>query len=135
MIPQFAHWLIEGALLFGLVACLLRLQRLRSKAAGLVQCAGDASSRSDTYIAIRILNPMELARRQSWLAGTLAGISPNFVRKLVHARTVQILKEQLLDYGVDADVRLEQGRPGPGLPLRGDEAAAKPGKDNPAARL
>ncbi|WP_348674986.1 hypothetical protein [uncultured Abyssibacter sp.] len=120
MIPQSLHWLIEGGLLIALIVCLLRLRRLRVAAPVADAATTDPSSRSDTYIAIRILNPMELARRQSWLAGTLAGISPNFVRRLVHTRTVQILKEQLLDYGVDADVRLEQGRPGPGLPLKAD---------------
>ena len=110
------HWFVEVVLLTALAVALwkLRQQRTQPRTAG----DRDPEAGSDTYIAIRILNPMELARRQSWLAGTLAGISPNFVRRLVHTRTVQILKDQLLDYGVQADVRLERGRPAPGLPLK-----------------
>ena len=102
------HWFVEVVLLTALAVALwkLRQQRTQPRTAG----EGDPEAGSDTYIAIRILNPMELARRQSWLAGTLAGISPNFVRRLVHTRTVQILKDQLLDYGVQADVRLQRGR-------------------------
>ncbi len=118
MTPSHLHWLVEAVLLVALAALLWRLRQRRHDPVTAPSVQADPGAGSDTYIAIRILNPMELARRQSWLAGTLAGISPNFVRRLVHTRTVQILKDQLQDYGVQADVRLEQGRPAPGLPLK-----------------
>jgi hypothetical protein len=58
-----------------------------------------------SLISIEILNPMELAAKQSWVAGTLGSITPALVRRLVYQRATQMVREELKDHGVVAEVR------------------------------
>lgn len=61
-------------------------------------------------LAIEILNPMELAAKESWFAGALGTISPGLLRKLVYERTAKIMQDQLKDFGVEAQVSIHRGR-------------------------
>lgn len=60
-------------------------------------------------LAIEILNPMELAAKESWFADKFGSLTPRLVRKLVYERTAGILAGQMKDFGVHADVRLHRG--------------------------
>lgn len=58
-----------------------------------------------TLISIEILNPVELAAKESAIAGPVGSLAPNLIRKIVYQRTAAMLREQLLEHGVRADVR------------------------------
>lgn len=117
------HWIVSGVLFATLVAltvACVRLWRrtrvLRQQVEALATAAGAMPARVDALdtaaghprITIEILNPLELARQQSWLAGTLGTLSPSLIRRVVNDRTVKILSAQLVDYGVQAEVRVER---------------------------
>ncbi|TSD93451.1 hypothetical protein FOS14_23145 [Skermania sp. ID1734] len=57
-------------------------------------------------ITIEILNPVELARTQSRFSGVAGAVAPNLLRKVVYERAAQIMREQLLEQGVDAEVKI-----------------------------
>jgi hypothetical protein len=67
------------------------------------------AGRSD-LISIEILNPMELAARESWFAQLFGNLSPALIRKLVYERTQKILVEELKKYHVQAQVGLHRAR-------------------------
>lgn len=56
-------------------------------------------------ISIEILNPIELAAKESAIAGPVGSLAPNLIRKIVYQRTAAMLREQLLEHGVRADVK------------------------------
>ncbi len=58
-----------------------------------------------SLISIEILNPMELAAKESWVAGVLMHQTPTLVRRLVYQRASQLVREELKKYGVVAEVR------------------------------
>lgn len=60
---------------------------------------------SSALISIEILNPVELAAKESAIAGPVGSLAPNLIRRIVYQRTAAMLREQLLEYGVRADVR------------------------------
>ena len=64
---------------------------------------------SASIIGIEILNAMELARKESWFAGVFGSVSPKLVRRKVYDQAANIIKTQLLDFGVEADVRVYRG--------------------------
>ena len=59
-------------------------------------------------LSIEILNPMELAARESWFAEVFGNLSPALIRKLVYERTQKILVEELKKYHVQAQVGLHR---------------------------
>ncbi|MGH8528816.1 MAG: hypothetical protein ACRETN_03095 [Nevskiales bacterium] len=59
-------------------------------------------------ISIEILNPMQLAAKESWFASVFGTLSPALIKKIVNERTQKMLETQLKDYGVEADVRLHR---------------------------
>ncbi|MDE2150470.1 MAG: hypothetical protein KGJ55_11720 [Gammaproteobacteria bacterium] len=61
---------------------------------------------ADEAIVIAIDNPMELARRDSRLAGPLGVLAPRLIRRRVYQRTVQVLAGELSARGVRARIRL-----------------------------
>lgn len=64
-----------------------------------------------TIIAIEILNPMEIAKSRSKLAGPLSSFSPNLIRNRVYDQASEIIKVQLSEQGVEAAVSVvRQGR-------------------------
>lgn len=64
---------------------------------------------SSTIIGIEILNAMELARKESWFIGVFGSVSPKLVRRKVCEQAANIIRTQLLDFGVEADVRVYRG--------------------------
>jgi len=60
-------------------------------------------------LTIEILNPMELAAEKSWIAGTISSLSPGFIRRKVYEQTREILKDKLVDFGVEAEVKIYRG--------------------------
>jgi hypothetical protein len=63
---------------------------------------------SRDIIAIEILNPMELAAKESWFADRFGSLTPALIRRIVYARTLEIIGPQLDSFGVKADVRLHR---------------------------
>lgn len=63
----------------------------------------------ERLITIEILNPAELAATHNKYSGVAGAVAPGLIRKIVYARTVQILREQLVAQGVQADVRIHVG--------------------------
>lgn len=63
---------------------------------------------SREVIAIEILNPLELAAKESWFADKFGGVTPSLIRKIVYARTLETIGPQLSGFGVKADVRLHR---------------------------
>lgn len=61
-------------------------------------------------ITVEILNPLELAASQVKVAGPAGSVAPELIRKQVYAKTVSILKEQLVQQGVEAEVQIHESR-------------------------
>ena len=62
-----------------------------------------------SLISVEILNPMELAMRESPLAKAFGSFTPELVRREVYKEIYQRLCVQLQDQGVVAEVRLHDG--------------------------
>lgn len=63
-----------------------------------------------TLIAIEILNPFELAMRESRLAGPFGSLAPAMLRQEVYRQATERVREQLAAQGVQAEVTLVRGR-------------------------
>ncbi len=61
---------------------------------------------SSAVISIEILNPMELASKESPFAGPLGRLAPGLIRKIVYQRAADMLRQQLGEHGVQAEVRI-----------------------------
>ncbi len=59
-------------------------------------------------IALDILNPMELASRQSWFADTFGSMAAPALRKVVYDRAVKIIRQELIKHGVRAQVSIHR---------------------------
>ena len=55
-------------------------------------------------IAIEILNPMEVAKSRSKLAGPVSSFSPGLIRNRVYDQASVIIQTQLAEQGVEAEV-------------------------------
>ncbi|CAM3770744.1 hypothetical protein [Smaragdicoccus niigatensis] len=64
----------------------------------------------DRVITIEILNPLELAASQVKIAGPAGSVAPELIRRQVYSQTVSILKDQLAQQGVEAEVQIHEGR-------------------------
>lgn len=62
-----------------------------------------------SIIGIEILNAMELARKESWFIGVFGSVSPQLVRRKVYDQAANIIRDQLSDFGVEAEVRVYRG--------------------------
>ncbi|MDE0854384.1 MAG: hypothetical protein OSA97_08170 [Nevskia sp.] len=62
-----------------------------------------------SLISVEILNPMELAMRESPLAKAFGSLTPELVRREVYKEIYQRLCTQLQEQGVVAEVRLHDG--------------------------
>jgi hypothetical protein len=85
-----------------LVLRLLQLQRLLNRMALL-------PAERPSLITIEILNPFELAQKQSRLAGTFGVLAPSLLRQEVLRQAVARIRQQLEAEGVQAEVRLVRG--------------------------
>jgi hypothetical protein len=59
-----------------------------------------------SFISLEILNPVELASKESSFAGPLGNIAPGLLRKIVYQRAAAIIREDLVKHGVQAEVRI-----------------------------
>jgi hypothetical protein len=73
--------------------------------------APGAPTRGRRFISIEILNPIELAGSRGRVLGIAGSIAPGFTRRLVYDQTVKILRRQLVERHVVADVRLHTLHP------------------------
>lgn len=116
--------MISAALNLALVVALwVVLLRVRRRVAGLPQVddavdrdvdarlarALDVDSGAPMLITIRLLNPLVLAARESWFARTFGATAPNAIRKLVYDKVSRILQSELVEQGVEAEVRVSRG--------------------------
>jgi hypothetical protein len=72
-------------------------------------------------ITIEILNPIELAGNRGRLAGIVGSFAPGITRRLVYDEALKLVRRQLADHRVVADVRLHIAR--------GEEAPSPPVAD------
>ncbi len=59
-----------------------------------------------SFISLEILNPAELAAKESSFAGPLGNIAPGLLRKIVYQRAAVIIREDLVKHGVQAEVKI-----------------------------
>lgn len=64
-------------------------------------------------ISIEILNPIELAGTRHRLLGIAGSLAPGLTRRVVYDQVLRIIKQQLDEQHVVADVRLHTLRPAP----------------------
>jgi hypothetical protein len=75
-----------------------------------------SSSATRRVITIEILNPIELAGTRGRLIGIAGSLAPGLTRRIVYDQTLRILKKQLGEQHVVADVRMHTLRPVPPSP-------------------
>ena len=98
-------------------ALLARLRRLESANAALLVELGaqpadlkkELADKKAMLLIVEILNPMELARKESWFAGVAGSLAPGMVRRIVYKRTRSMMLEQLELFHVKAEVRQHVG--------------------------
>jgi hypothetical protein len=112
-----ANLLAALGLLIWAVVLRRRLQRLHETTAALAASVGaqppdtplDPGGRGGMCISIEILNMVELARKESWIAGAFGSLTPALLQRIVYARTLKIMQAQLEQFDVKAEVRLHGG--------------------------
>lgn len=109
--------LLSLLLLVLLVIVVRQLGLLQQRLSGLQQqLAGPPAlalslppSGTRTLIAIEILNPFELAVRETSLAGPAARVAPRTIKRIVYRRAADQIAEQLEAQGVRAQVTMHVG--------------------------
>ena len=115
--------LIAALNLVALVLLLWRYRRLQVQADALAREVGKLApaaalatpaldkifAAGSDVIAIEILNPIELASKESRFAELFGNLTPALIRKIVYERTVKTMTEDLKKYGVEAQVSLHHG--------------------------
>ncbi|MGB1581541.1 MAG: hypothetical protein ACPHER_08535, partial [Nevskiales bacterium] len=61
-------------------------------------------------LTIEILNPMELAAKESWFAGVFGSLAPSLLRRLVYKQAGKITQSMLADFGVDGELGIHHGK-------------------------
>lgn len=89
-----------------LAALEARSNELGARVGSLPPARGDSGGKP-MLLTIEILNPIELARKESWFAGAFGTVTPALLRRIVYAKTLVIMQEQLLHFDVKADVQLQ----------------------------
>lgn len=94
-----------GWLLWSLDRLHKRLAEMHERlgAAPTLRLAGDGSSK--TRIVIEILNPFELASRETRLAGAAAKLAPKMIERIVYERAAVQIAQQMTEQGVVAEVK------------------------------
>ena len=60
-------------------------------------------------IVMDILNPMQVAAKQSWFADRFGAMAPALIRRIVYQEAVKRSYEELARHGVEAQVKLHRG--------------------------
>lgn len=118
---QVAALVLLGILIPAIALLFARLRRQRDLLASLQQ---DQQALADAWkalpadaarllaatrsplISIEILNPVELAATESPFAGPIGTVAPELIRRIVYQRTAEILRDELRQKGVRAEVAL-----------------------------
>lgn len=87
----------------------LQLEQWGAAGLGTLASSVFATLGRPSLISVEILNPMELAMRESPLAKAFGSLTPELVRREVYKEIYQRLCLQLQDQGVVAEVRLHDG--------------------------
>lgn len=113
--------LVLGAVALALVLRLLQLQRLLRRMEAELQALAGARGlqgpeieallppERPSLITIEILNPFELAQKQSPLAGSFGVLAPGLLRQEVLRQAQARIRQQLEAEGVQAEVQLVRG--------------------------
>ena len=86
-----------------------QLEEWNTAGVGKVAPAALAALGRALLISVEILNPMELAVKESALAKAFGSLTPELVRREVYKQFYQRLCLQLQEQGVVAEVRLHDG--------------------------
>lgn len=65
-----------------------------------------ASSGKQRLITVELLNPMELAAKESWFARQFGSLTPALVHKLVYAQARERVEQQMPKFGATAEVKV-----------------------------
>ena len=105
-----AAYLLQARRVARLEQALLTLQQDQGSLAQAWQATGAEARRllpvGTALLSIEILNPLELASRESRMAGVLGQVTPTLLRKLVYERVREQLLQDLPQHGVEAEIRL-----------------------------
>jgi len=64
-----------------------------------------AAAGGKSRIAIEILNPFELAARETRFAGAAAKLAPKMIERIVYERAAVMIAQQMAEQGVKAEVK------------------------------
>jgi hypothetical protein len=78
-----------------------------------------SSSSTRRVISIEILNPIELAGTRGRWAGIAGSLAPGLTNRVVYDQAIKLVRRQLSEHDVVADVRLHVLNPDGGLPPAG----------------
>lgn len=112
-----ANLLLLSSLLAGLFVLHRRNAVLQSDAEKLMAAAGAlprdlraeaqrAGIQPGPFYTIEILNPLEVAAQESKLGKVFGGVTPTIVRREMYRQAHGIIRQQLADRGIKADVKL-----------------------------
>jgi hypothetical protein len=65
-----------------------------------------ASSGKKRLITVELLNPMQLAAKESWFARQFGTLTPALVHKLVYAQARDRVEQQMPNFGATAEVKV-----------------------------
>lgn len=107
---------IGTALLVVASLLLWRWQRVTEQLKSLSEQTGASDERAraalvhaDTMVlSIEVLNPLELARANSRIGSSLAGVAPGLVRKRVYQQVARELGDELGERGVKANIEIHR---------------------------
>lgn len=86
-----------------------QLEQWNAAGAGSLAATALAALGKPALISVEILNPLELAVKESALAKAFGSLTPELVRREVYKEVYQRLCVQLQEQGVIAEVRLHDG--------------------------
>jgi hypothetical protein len=106
--------LLALGLLLWILMLRKKLSSLEAAAAALAAGLGvptggavrELAERKGMFISIEILNQIELARKESWVGGAFGSVAPALLNRIVYARTLKMMQQELERYHVKAEVRL-----------------------------
>jgi len=102
-------WWRHQALRRDLAASRRQLEQWHATGAGSLAATALAALGKPALISVQILNPLELAVKESPLARAFGSLTPDLVRREVYKEVYQRLCVQLQEQGVVAEVRLHDG--------------------------